>query len=285
MRSIPSLDVNAAEVFDDIATAKRQPRRQRMIDVRGGVLDAYNEYEDALPEVGDLDAIDITAVQKEALQHAYTVETAPMTALREALIGRPIVARCPFCGIGETATLDHYLPKEKYPEFSIFPPNLVPSCGVCNLRKNDLVVDGKTEVRLFLHPCFDPIPDGQFMRVRTRIRFGILSVTYQMMRPPGMEQATFQRLSSHFDKLNLADRYRRMSLGHLGEQYRSFFRAYGTAQDAARVSQKLLESAEEKAEVFGENFWLVLLYRALAANQDFRDGGFEAVRGHGAAVL
>lgn len=44
-------------------------------------------------------------------------------------------------------------------------------------------------------------------------------------------------------------------------------------------------SGLEKAEVFGENFWLVLLYRALAANQDFCDGGFEAVRGHGAAAL
>ncbi len=67
--------------------------------------------------------------------------------------------------------------------------------------------------------------------------------------------------------------------GGLGEEYPAFLRTYGAAQDAARVSQKLLESAEDKAEVFGENYWLVLLYRSLTENQGFCDGGFEVIRG------
>lgn len=244
-------------------------------------LAAYEDYVDALPEVGNFDPINMTDPQKEAMQHAYTVETAPWKKVRGDLLGRPETARCPFCGIGETATLDHYLPKELYAEFSIFPPNLLPCCGPCNTRKNDLVINEETNIRLFLHPCYDAIPEQQFLDVQTNVLEGVLAITYRLRRPPGMQMATFQHLRTHFVQLNLADRYRRMGLSHLGEEYPSLLRTYGVTQDAVRVSQKLTETADDKAEVFGGNFWLVVLYRALAANIDFCDGGFEVVRGQG----
>lgn len=42
--------------------------------------------------------------------------------------------RCPYCGgIGRPRNLDHYLPKSFYPQFSILPINLVPSCRDCNM--------------------------------------------------------------------------------------------------------------------------------------------------------
>jgi len=115
MRSIPLLAVDATEVFDAIATAKHQPRRGRMRAARADVLAAYPGYEDAVPEVGELDEAPLTDLQKEAMRHAFTVETEPMTALRGNLLKRISVARCPFCGISESSTLDHYLPKEQYP--------------------------------------------------------------------------------------------------------------------------------------------------------------------------
>ncbi len=42
--------------------------------------------------------------------------------------------KCPFCGgIGRPRNLDHYLPKAHYPQFSVLPLNLVPSCRDCNM--------------------------------------------------------------------------------------------------------------------------------------------------------
>ena len=51
--------------------------------------------------------------------------------------------RCPFCGqllesSGKsdsdvpTADLDHFFPKFDYPQFALFPPNLIPTCMECN---------------------------------------------------------------------------------------------------------------------------------------------------------
>lgn len=48
--------------------------------------------------------------------------------------------RCPICDCSfaySQVTLDHILPKSKYPFLSITPINLVPTCYNCNMRKND----------------------------------------------------------------------------------------------------------------------------------------------------
>lgn len=280
MRSIPFLDVDATEVFDEIAAAKRQPRRRLMQAARAEILAAYLGYEDAVPEVGELDEAPLTDQQKEAMQHAYSVETEPMTTLRGDLLKRISVARCPFCGISESATLDHYLPKEHYPEFSIFPQNLVPSCAVCNTRKRDRILDAGTNVRMFLHPCYDLIPDMPFLTVRVRMEADALILSYCLSRPDGMAPRTFQHLETHFNALDLADRYRRMGLEHLGGLYPALRRAYGPGREAPRVVEWLIEGAENCEEVSGPNYWLAKLYRALAGNYDFCDGGFEAVRVH-----
>jgi hypothetical protein len=278
MRSIPLLAVNATDVFDEIAAAKHEPRRGRMQAARTEILVAYQGYDDAAPEVGELDKAPLTDPQKEAMRHAFTVETVPMTALRGDLLKRISVARCPFCGISESSTLDHYLPKEQYPECSVFPKNLLPSCAVCNTRKRDRILDKGTNVRTFLHPYYDVIPGLAFLAVRTRVEADALILSYRLTRPAGMALRTFQHLRSHFIELDLADRYRRMGLEHLGGLYPALRRAYGPSEDAERVAEKLIEGAKDFEEVSGPNYWLAKLYRALAGNDDFCDGGFEAVR-------
>lgn len=278
MRSILLLNVDATDVFDEVAAAKHQPRRKQMQSARGEILVAYQNYEDVAPEVGELDKAPLTEPQKDAMRHAYSVETEPMTTLRGDLLKRICVARCPFCGISESSTLDHYLPKEQYPEFSIFPKNLVPSCAVCNTRKRDRILDAGTNVRMFLHPCYDPIPDAAFLTVRVRMEENALILSYSLNQPAGMLLQTFQHLTSHFNELDLADRYRRMGLEHLGGLYPALRRAYGPGEDANRVAKMLVEGAEDFEEVSGPNYWLAKLYRALADNNDFCDGGFEVVQ-------
>ena len=50
--------------------------------------------------------------------------------------------RCPICDCSfaySQVTLDHILPKSKFPFLSITPINLVPTCYNCNMRKNDRI--------------------------------------------------------------------------------------------------------------------------------------------------
>lgn len=278
MRSIPPPAINDRALYDSITAAKREPRCRRLALARPRVLAAYAAYRLLAPDLDTLEAAHLPQPRQEALRHAYTVETQPMTDLRGRLLERAESARCPFCGISESSTLDHYLPKELYPEFSVYSRNLVPSCGFCNNLKRELIVDNDTGVRVFVHPYFDFIPREDFLNVRVRISNNALILSYRLQRPANMPRRTFQRLGLHFDALGLADRYRRMGLEHLGGQYPSLRRAYGDNRDAARVANKLAEEAGDFEEAFGPNYWLAKLYRGLAGNAQFCDGGFDVVR-------
>jgi len=61
---------------------------------------------------------------------------------------------CPYCDINkleyDLASIDHYLPKKKFPFLSIYPHNLVVSCSACNdrIKKDNLYLPN-------LHPYFD----------------------------------------------------------------------------------------------------------------------------------
>lgn len=61
---------------------------------------------------------------------------------------------CPICGSSETGSLDHYLPRTDYPEFSVMRANLVPACGHCNSGVKGDTVNGEYPCR-FIHPYFD----------------------------------------------------------------------------------------------------------------------------------
>lgn len=62
---------------------------------------------------------------------------------------------CPVCGSPVTGDLDHYLPRDIYPEYSIMRANLVPACKHCNSGVKGTTVHGG-HPRRFIHPYFDP---------------------------------------------------------------------------------------------------------------------------------
>ena len=78
-----------------------------------------------------------------------------------------------------------------------------------------------------------------------------------------MPEVIFHHLKLHFRVLNLAERYRLMALDHRLGQYRALMRMYGTAKNAAGVSNGLLEKVEYFAADQGENYWhaVMLVFR------------------------
>jgi hypothetical protein len=60
---------------------------------------------------------------------------------------------CSMCGGATPTTVDHFLPKAQFNEYSIFSLNLVPACGCNPMRSNVLGVNGEK----LLHPYFDDV--------------------------------------------------------------------------------------------------------------------------------
>lgn len=72
---------------------------------------------------------------------------------------------CPVCGRDALGTLDHYLPKANYSEFSFYSQNLVPACDRCNNKRSN-AFKGVNVGERPLHPYFDHFANDKILTVR-----------------------------------------------------------------------------------------------------------------------
>jgi hypothetical protein len=126
--------------------------------------------------------------------------------------------RCPFCGdIGQTKNLDHFLPKAYFPEFSVLPLNLVPSCRDCNMgEKGQAYATEKDDQAI--HPYVDRDIFYQEQWVYAEyIDEDDGALRYYVQCPDAWSQEDKNRAENHFNELNLASRYRLEAGKHLSE--------------------------------------------------------------------
>jgi len=112
---------------------------------------------------------------------------------------------CPYCaGLSmEVKTLDHYLPKSKYPRFSVLPKNLVPACSDCNRALS--ASSATSEEEQILHPYMDA--DHFFSEQWLYASYSESSgIQYRVEPPSAWSNVDRRRVSYHFNALDLASR-------------------------------------------------------------------------------
>ncbi|MEL0636682.1 HNH endonuclease signature motif containing protein [Marinomonas sp. TI.3.20] len=150
--------------------------------------------------------------------------------------------KCPFCGgIGRPRNLDHYLPKAHFPQFSIIPVNLVPSCRDCNM-------DGKgegyaaIEDEQVIQPYLDN--DRYFNEQWLSARFlpsndaepGVIE--YFVSPPEHWEDSHKKRVEKHFNDFELGLRFSKEAgprLVTLMSQYRALLGLQISAESSKSV--------------------------------------------------
>jgi hypothetical protein len=83
---------------------------------------------------------------------------------------------CPVCGSGATGSLDHYLPRAEFQEFSIMRANLVPACPTCNSTSKGTKYKGGPDERL-IHPYFDTWANAELWQVKINQPFDAATFT------------------------------------------------------------------------------------------------------------
>lgn len=265
-------------VYDDITAAKlaKHGKIQKHLQrVRIGVLQAYSNYIQSVPNVDTLVPLVVRPLHKKSLLHTYSSSTQPLKTLKDDLEKAPEAGRCPFCQISESSTFDHYLPKEIYPEFSVLPQNLIPCCSKCNTHKRALIIDKNTNVRLFLHPYYDIVPNVNFVKVDISFKHKTLLLSYSIYHNKKLSKDQFTHLTNHFDKLKLAQRFRKASLIDLSGMYKHFNRLANISPN--RLKKELLSEASKYSD-WGVNYWRNVLFSELANNNDFINGGYQLIK-------
>lgn len=168
---------------------------------------------------------------------------------------------CPACGEdGTPNTLDHYLPKNEFPDFAVTAVNLFPMCDTCQGWKLEQVLSEDGE-RLFLHPYFDDFLDQQVLQ---------LSIGEPYYAPASMELTPIGSLSPelqalvarHIECLGIRNRYYHF----FREQYTHLLGSAAEIRDAELNMRQQLTLFRNKARRKSVNSWGHIFYESVLSN-------------------
>lgn len=214
-------------------------------------------------------------VTKKELKDVYAQhmvgENKPARTIYDALTLLAPQNICPFCGIGQVDTLDHYLPKAKFPLLSVLPKNLIPACSPCNKAKTTGVALTKGEQ--CLHPYFDrgAVYDERWLYAEV-IKYYPVVIKYYVESPNNWSSVQRSRINSHFCDFKLAKKFSIQAaseLSNLRTVLISDFKNGGVEAVKAELTKRHKAALENRI-----NSWDTALYEVLAESDWYCSIGF-----------
>lgn len=225
--------------------------------IQDEIKSAYKSY---IIEKGSplIKPLEISEAQKESLKTAY--KSKPKGAGLDWIQGLYIngLKSCPFCGGDGARTIEHYLPKECYPEFSVFSPNLMPSCGTCNQKRNEQNSYG-APIKLF-HPYFDKkiLPK---VKIYTNVSINLGIPTFRIAyEKQNLSEEEMGRIEHHIETSIDEIAFHNKNLSEMSDLYIQAEK-YISASD---FRKECLEEEEYVCTRTGDlNSWSHMLYKGL----------------------
>ncbi|CAD0009472.1 HNH endonuclease [Flavobacterium chungangense] len=180
---------------------------------------------------------------------------------------------CPLCSHREATTLDHYLPKSKYPRLSIVPINLIPSCKDCNTGKlADYPIGPNDET---LHPYYDNIENVMWLNAIVN-KTAPVSLSFNVKAPASWSNLLTNRVTTHLDCFKLNILYAAQAARRLSGMKYNLEKIYSSGAAQAGIEKYLVDEAASNAQV-NLNSWETAMFRALSEDHWFCSTGFRLI--------
>ena len=132
MRNITKLNLSetAFEVFENVVNWKSKKNKDILNSLKSEISDLYDNYTANTNNLEFLSPKEYKDDEKQALIRCYD----DIAANRDIKIAIRELwhQKCPYCNIDNSREVEHFLPKEEFPEFAFLIDNLLPSCWTCN---------------------------------------------------------------------------------------------------------------------------------------------------------
>lgn len=223
---------------------------------------------------GHREDIVIGTLSKGSLMDLYSSGVVGSTGAPRKIYDDIMVAakgECPYCGgIGTPRTLDHYLPKSKFPAYSVLPRNLVPACRDCNTDAGAGFPN--TPQNQPIHPYLDKDCFFNERWVYGEVhRSDPIVVTFTVTPPEHWADNDKQRATQHFAACGLAGRYSSRVAGDISPLILQ--RQSSLAQFSPDQFRDHLNIVSSDANLL-LNGWKRTLYHALCSSDWFCDANF-----------
>ena len=174
---------------------------------------------------------------------------------------------CPMCGFGLSKTLDHYLPKAKFPIHAVNPFNLIPCCRDCNSVKG---ADEPTVGKETLHPYYDEVGDEKWLYAEIEHKNEV-GFKFNIKKPSNWTDEKFNKLNHHFITFELSGFYSVLASSELNDQVYNLKTLWEIGGPGV-VRDHLLES-QISVEKTLLNHWKSAMYEGLANSEWFCSAG------------
>jgi hypothetical protein len=258
---------NETELIDAFIKVKKMPTNMILSSIKDTVVDACKNYKVKAINCNfeSINPIGYANDEKKALIGCYEIDTKTKKELLKKIIDAQsefYKFHCPYCGLYHISTFDHYLPKDKFSEFSFLPINLLPCCSQCNTKKNDIwIANGQ---RLFMNRYFDDDDIGEYLRCTTTIEGNKLKYEFDLDNNLLNNTTLGTIIKTHFFKLNLLEKYKENANNYISEQfitYKSFL-----LDDSSKLKSAIEKEYEQIKNRDGMNSWKAAILRAFKSS-------------------
>lgn len=190
--------------------------------------------------------------------YASPAEEAAQAPILKILRDRTLTF-CPMCGEGGVPnTLDHFLPQQSFPDFSILPLNLVPACDICQGHK--LARYTGPDGRLFLHPYYDAFLVSRVAALVIHPEFN--APTPELRCHPAVPEEHAPLVLRHLNELQLHARFKSSFKKEYIRVLRHARRMRARGRDVPQAFHDLRDHASDRSI----NCWEHILYDSVVSN-------------------
>ncbi len=248
---------------------KNSDSRKRLELIEPDIEVAYDIYKDNFDSnsLHSVTSQDLPSEIEKDLVNMYDYQSRIIRNIRANITNHQVItiqSTCQNCTIDSVNTMDHMLPKEKFPEYAVNGYNLFPCCSRCNGYKSEI-----TDHSAFLNLFLDKLPFVRYLFVN--VYWDIDSINFDFFLSNSTKLISvelYAKIENHYTNLRLLQRMKEASRTYLSEFISSnkhFYRKLGRHS----IIEAVRESIEEDRIAYGYNYWKCSLRLALIESDIF----------------
>lgn len=255
--------LNAPRVDDNAVLAlfgrHGSGRELAVVPYAASVRERYAKYHQGKGDPWVVGVVNTFEPIDSALKGLYDSPTEALAFIASLRDGEE--GACPMCGGSGIGTLDHFLPRHGYAEYSFFSANLVPACSRCNCKRGT-TVSGGNELERPLHPYFDEVHANRVLTISIRPDYRAPRLIPTPFGLAGDARATVQW---HIDNVVVGAGIEKALRRVWASIVNSPLKVFGRSVRRGNFETRLEEQIEREEEVSGSpNCWGSALFHGLS---------------------
>ncbi len=271
MKRVTPLKIDNKQLFETIVEHKLEPTKSRLSSIKDFINEDYILYENNKFALERLNSDGRVSEYKYDLINCYK-SGKKISSIKKAIkenIPQKMRGKCLYCMISEPTTIDHYMDKDDFPEYSIYTDNLIPCCPICNNKKGtDWANKGK---RLFINCYYDDLLEEEFLFIDVDLKDGIPFIKNVRLDFSKVNSSSeqVQMIITHFQKLDLINRYRDIAVSYLSTIMDEMI--IPSKMSLVHCKEFLCRRINALKKNFGINYWETAVCRGILDNKALMD--------------